>query len=60
MPAGCLGDIDKDLVAPILFMMSPGVAYTTGQTLDVCGGVSLYNEAFAQFQSIMDQNSTDS
>lgn len=53
VPAGSLGDIENHLVAPIIFMLSPGVIYTTGQTLDVCGGLSLFNHYFAQYQSIM-------
>ena len=57
IPAGCLGDIDNHLVAPIIFMLSPAVNYTTGQTLDVCGGVSLFNSDYVQFQKVMLQNS---
>ena len=37
VPAGHLGDIERHLVAPILFMMSSGVNYTTGQSrLEIC------------------------
>jgi len=56
VPAGHLGDIERHLVAPILFMMSSGVNYTTGQTLDVCGGLSLFNHYYQQYQIITNQN----
>lgn len=55
IPAGIIGNIDNHLVAPIIFMLSPGVNYTTGQTLDVCGGASLYNHYFGQYQNIMSE-----
>merc|ERR1711970_1593808 len=43
IPVGRLGRVDQDCVPPIIFMLTPGVQYTTGQTIDVCGGLSLYN-----------------
>jgi len=43
IPAGRLGDTNEDLAPAVLFMLSDGVKYTTGQTLDVCGGQSLHN-----------------
>jgi len=35
--------ISNDLVPQIIFNLSPAAQYTTGQTVDVCGGLSLYN-----------------
>ena len=58
-PAGKIGDVDAHLVAPIIFMLSPGVCYTTGQTLDVCGGVSLYNHYYQQYMKITQPDSTE-
>ena len=31
IPIGQLGDIDEHLVGPIIFMLTPAVAYTTGE-----------------------------
>lgn len=36
-------EISNDLIPQIIFNLSPGVQYTTGQTIDVCGGLSMYN-----------------
>jgi len=43
IPAGRLGNTNDDLAPSVLFMLSDGAKYTTGQTLDVCGGQSLHN-----------------
>jgi len=43
IPMGRLGDTEEDLAPSIIFMLSEGIKYTTGQTLDVCGGQSLHN-----------------
>jgi len=43
IPAGRLGNTNDDLAPSVLFMLSDGAQYTTGQTLDVCGGQSLHN-----------------
>ena len=32
-----------DLIPQIIWHLGPGVKYTTGQTVDVCGGLSLFN-----------------
>ena len=66
-PAGELGRVYEDCIPPIIFMLTPGVQYTTGnlslitsygvfyffiqigQTLDVCGGLSLYNNYMNQY-----------
>ena len=37
------GQLDNDLIPQIIWHLSPGVKYTTGQTVDVCGGLSLFN-----------------
>merc|ERR1712227_1052355 len=58
-PAGKIGDVDAHLVAPIIFMLSPGVCYTTGQTLDVCGGVSLYNHYYQPYMKITQLDNTE-
>ena len=73
IPMGDLGRVYEDCVPPIIFMLSPGVCYTTGQwffgagkvfnlvahsgdfigqTLDVCGGLSLYNNYMNQYQNM--------
>jgi hypothetical protein len=40
---GRLGDTVEDLAPSVIFMLTDGMQYTTGQTLDVCGGQSLHN-----------------
>jgi len=52
IPMGELGRVYEDCVPPIIFMLSPAVRYTTGQTLDVCGGLSLYNNYLNQYQNM--------
>jgi len=50
-PAGRMGAIFEsgtnqladDLIPQIIWHLGPGVKYTTGQTVDVCGGLSLFN-----------------
>ena len=37
------GQLAADLIPQIIWHLSPGMAYTTGQTVDVCGGLSLFN-----------------
>ncbi|CBY30579.1 unnamed protein product [Oikopleura dioica] len=43
IPMGRLGSTTDDLAPSVIFMLSEGAKYTTGQTLDVCGGQSLHN-----------------
>jgi len=52
IPQGRMGDIfnskeanelTNDIIPQIIWNLSPGVQYTTGQTIDVCGGLSLHN-----------------
>lgn len=40
IPAGRLGEADE-IAACVTFLASPGASYVTGQTLVVCGGLSL-------------------
>jgi len=39
IPLGRIAD-PKDIVAPVLFFASPGAGLTTGQILDVDGGIT--------------------
>merc|ERR1712227_454519 len=50
IPKGRLGEVfekddhlSNDLIPQIIWNLTPGVQYTTGQTIDVCGGLSMYN-----------------
>jgi len=47
-----LGRVYEDCVPPIIFMLTPGCTYVTGQTMDVCGGLSLYNNYMKGYQNM--------
>lgn len=55
IPMGKLGQVDEHLVAPTMFFLSPACVYVTGQTIDVCGGLSLFNNHALQFMEITGQ-----
>merc|ERR1712130_25929 len=59
IPMGRLGDTVEDLAPSVIFMLSDGIKYTTGQTLDVCGGQSLHNnyrQGLVMLEKFMEQH----
>ena len=54
------GKLANDLIPQIIWYLGPGMAYTTGQTVDVCGGLSLFNNYLkgqVDIQAFLNKNS---